>query len=119
MKKQPIFFLNLEKTKATQGSVKKKKISNKDIDNFVEINKDLERFFENLFKKNLRKTKKTYNEFLRDVSMPTLSKKKNVCDEEISEQEVILEMKSFSNNKSLGIDGLQRVLWSDSCDEKS
>ena len=40
--------------------------------------------------------------------MPTLSKKKKVCDEVISEQEVILAMKSFSNNKSLGIHGLTK-----------
>ena len=45
------FFLNLEKTKATQGTVEKLEINNKEIDNSVEINKELERFFENLFKK--------------------------------------------------------------------
>ena len=44
-------FLNLEKTKATEGTVKKLEINNKEIDNSVEINKELERFFENLFKK--------------------------------------------------------------------
>ena len=45
------FFLNLEKTKATQGTVEKLEINNKEIDNSVEINTELERFFENLFKK--------------------------------------------------------------------
>ena len=34
------------------------------------------------------------------------SGEKKVCDEEISEQEVILVLKSFSNNKSPGNDGL-------------
>ena len=33
---------------------------------------------------------------------------KKVCDEKISEQEVILGMKSFSNNKSPGNDGLTK-----------
>ena len=33
---------------------------------------------------------------------------KKVCDEEISEQEVILALKSFSNNKSPGNDGLTK-----------
>ena len=55
------FFLNIEKTKATEGTVKKLDINNKEIDNPVEINKELERFFENLFKRKLRKTKHIYN----------------------------------------------------------
>ena len=102
------FFLNLEKTKVTQGTAKKIEINNKEIDNSVEINKELERFFENLFERKLKKTKHTYNEFLRDISLPTLSQeKKIVCDKEISVQ-VFLAMKSFSNNKSPGNDGLTK-----------
>ena len=49
------FFLNLEKTNASQGTVKKIEINNKKIDYYIEINKVLGRFFENLFKRNLRK----------------------------------------------------------------
>ena len=33
-------------------------------------------FFENLFKRKLRKIKHAYNEFLRDISLPTLSQEK-------------------------------------------
>ena len=58
------FFLNLEKTKATQGTVKKLEIDNKEIDNSVEINEELEKFFENLFKRKLRKTKQYTMNFL-------------------------------------------------------
>ena len=105
-------FLNLEKTNATQGTVKKLEIDDKEIDNSVETNKELERFSENLFKRKLRKTKHAYNEFLRDISPPTLSlEKKQVCDEQISEQEVILAIKSFSNNKFPGNDGLTKELY--------
>ena len=50
------------------------------------------------------------NELLRDISLPTRRKRK-VCDEEISEQEVILAMKNFSNNKSPGNDGLTKVFY--------
>ena len=57
------FFLNLEKTKAKQGTVKKIEINNKEIDNSVEINKELQKVFENLVKKRLRKMKNAYNEF--------------------------------------------------------
>ena len=58
------FFLNLEKTKATQGTIKKLEVDNQEIDNFVEINKELEKLFENLFKRKRRKAKHAYNEFL-------------------------------------------------------
>ena len=59
------FLLNLEKTKAKQGTVKKIEINNKEIDNSVEINKELQKIFENLVKKRLRKAKNVYNEFLK------------------------------------------------------
>ena len=39
-------------------------LNNKETDIPVEINKELERFFDNLFKRKLRKTKHAYNEFL-------------------------------------------------------
>ena len=66
----------MKKTKTIQGTIKKLEINNKEIGNSVEINKELERFFENLFKKKLRKTKRAYNAFLRDISLPTVSQKK-------------------------------------------
>ena len=69
----------------------------------------MERFFDNLFKRKLTKTNHAYDEFLRDNSLPTLSQeKKNVCNEEINEQEVIFEMKNFSSNKSPGNDSLTK-----------
>ena len=59
------FLLNLEKTKVKQGTVKKIEINNKEIDNSIEINKELQKIFENLVKKRLRKTNNVYNEFLK------------------------------------------------------
>ena len=41
----------MKKTKTIQDTIKKLEINNKEIGNSVEINKELERFFENLFKK--------------------------------------------------------------------
>ena len=49
------FFLNLEKAKAMQCTIKKLEINHKQIDNSAEINKLLERFFENYVKENLEK----------------------------------------------------------------
>ena len=71
--KSTTFFLNLEKTKPTQGTVKKLEIDNKERDNSVESNKELEKFFENLFKRKPSEMKHVYNEFLRDISLLTLN----------------------------------------------
>ena len=97
------FFLNLEKTKATQGTVKKLEKNNKEIDNPVEINKKLERFFENLFKRKLRKMKHAYNEFLGDILLPTLSlEKKKFVTKKFANKTWFLLWKFFCNNKSPG-----------------
>ena len=73
VKKSTKFLLNLEKTKARQGTVKKLEINNKEIDNCVEINKELEMFSVNLFKR-----KHVCNKLLRDISLPTLSQEKSL-----------------------------------------
>ena len=46
------FFLNLEKTKAAQGTVKKLEIDNKERDNSVESNKELEKILKIYLKGN-------------------------------------------------------------------
>ena len=78
----------------------------------LKLIRNLERFFKNLFKTKLRKTKYAYNEYLRDISLPSLSQEDSkVCDEEIIKQEVIPTMKSFCNNKSPGNDGLTKQFY--------
>ena len=76
MKNRPIFFSKSRENEATQDTVKRLEIDNKEIDNSVEINKELERFFENLFRRKLRKMKHAYNEFLRDILLTTISQEK-------------------------------------------
>ena len=65
----------------------------------------------NLFKKKFRKTKHAYNEFLRDICLSILSQEKKVYVEKITEQEVFLATKSFSNNKSPENDGLAKEFY--------
>ena len=47
------FFLNLEKTKAVQGIIKKLEIEDKEISDPNEINNKINRFFKNLLPKTL------------------------------------------------------------------
>ena len=51
-------------------------IDNKDIDNSLEINKELEMFFETLFKMKLKETKHVYNEFLEIFDYRHLARRK-------------------------------------------
>ena len=57
-KNHQIFFLNLEKTKAVQGIIKRLEIesSNKEISNTNEINTLINRFFKIVFAKTLQKS---------------------------------------------------------------
>ena len=76
----------------------------KETDNAVEISKELERFFENLFQRKLANVH-TMN-FLEIFTTDLKPGEKKICDEEIGEEEMILAMKSISNNKFPGNDGL-------------
>ena len=101
------FFLNLEKTTATRDTVKKLKKYNKEIDNFVGINKESERFFGNLLKRKLRKTKHAYSEFLKDILLSTLSQ-----EEKKFLTKKLVNKKWFLRWKVLVIKNLQEtIVW--------
>ena len=69
-------FLNIEKTKATPVTIKKIEINNKKWKFLLQLVRNWKGAFENLFKRKHRKTKHAYNEFIRDISLPTLSQEK-------------------------------------------
>ena len=100
-KNQPIFFLKSRKTKTTQSTFKKFEINNREIDNSVKINKQSERFFEDLFERNLEKQSMHTIMFLEIFHYRS----------EISKKEWILALKSFSNNKSPVSDGLTKEFY--------
>ena len=82
------FFLNLEKTKATRGIIKK--LCTDDHTEWkdqVKINKEIENFFRNLFKKDIAKSLPKMKEILHKISIPTLEETQVLnCNEEVSEK---------------------------------
>ena len=64
-------------------------------------------FYENLFKKKLETNSKSFDNFLNDIYIPSLSEtQKQICEEELTEKHICEHMISFDNNKSPGNDGL-------------
>ena len=118
-KKSSNFFLNLEKTKATCGIIKK--LCTDDHTEWkdqVKINKEIENFYRNLFKKDVAKSLPEMKEILDKISIPTLEETQVLkCDEGVSEKEVLDVIKAFANNKSPGNDDLTKelceIFWDD------
>ena len=107
------FFLNLEKTKTTRSIIKKLCTDDHtEWKNQVKINKELENFYRNLFKKDIAKSLPEMKEILDKISIPTLEETQVLkCDEEVSEKKVLDVIKTFTNNKSPGNDGLTKELY--------
>ena len=107
------FFLNLEKHRAAQNTVKK--ILNRndlEITNFEKVNKELLYFYENLFKKKNTCTKEKLEQFLNSISLPTLiNDEKLICEGEITEKELFISLSKMENNKSPGNDGLTKEFY--------
>ena len=107
------FFLNLEKTKATRGIIKK--LCTDDHTEWkdqVKINKEIENFYRNLLKKNIAKSLPEMKEIFDKISILTLEETQVLkCDEEVSEKEVLDLIKTFANNKLPDNDGLTKELY--------
>ena len=84
-----------------------------------EINKKINSFFiRKLFDQTLQKSLPRANNFLGYISLSVLTQEQKLdCEEEIFEKELIDALKSFSNNKSSGNDGLTKecyeAFWSE------
>ena len=107
------FFLNLEKHRAAQNTVKKFLSTNDlEITNFEKISKELLYFYENLFKKKNTCTKEKLEQFLNSISLPTLTNdEKLICEGEITEKELFISLSKMEDNKSPGNDGLTKEFY--------
>ena len=103
------FFLNLEKNRAIQGQIRITIVNEKEITDEIEINKQISFFYESLFKENLSFSERNLKQYLDNISIPLLSEeKKNSCEGEITEEEILKALKSMKNNKSPGNDGITK-----------
>ena len=115
--KSTIFFLNLEKQRGSQNTIKKLVIDDKEITEQTHILEHIREFYETLFKTREQKTKIETENFLSDVDIPKLSKIQNfknqvrLCEENLTERDLYNSLKSMQSDKSPGNDGLTKEFY--------
>ena len=98
------FFLNLEKQKAINVTVRHLIDNDKYITDLKEINACMCKFYRNLFKNNVSKSDSERESFLNIITLPNLiSKSFDICESEITEKDLITALKSMPIGKSPGL----------------
>ena len=106
------FFLNLEKQKAINTTVRHLIDDDKDITDLKEINACTCKFYKKLFKKNVSKSGSEKKSFLNCYALPNLiSKSLDTCESEIAEKDLITALTSMPNRKSPGHSGLTKEFY--------
>ena len=112
------FFLNLEKHRASQNTIKKIFCDGKEITDINKINSEIFRFYKGLFKDKIQCNAEKCRTFLKDIQAPSLTnEQKNICEGELLEKEIYDALTDIDNNKSPGNDGLTKefyyTFWND------
>ena len=69
-------------------------------------------FYTNLFKDKLETNNENLNNFLNDISIPSLSEtQKQICEKELTEKSIHESMISFDNKKSPGNNKLTKEVY--------
>ena len=106
------FFLNLEKSRAKQNTLRKLIYKGKEINHLSLINSEIFQFYEKLFQKNQNVNEISICNLLSDLSVPSLSEEqKNTCEGFLTETEIFDSLISFENNKSPGNDGFTKEFY--------
>ena len=106
------FFLNLEKQKAINTTVRHLIDDDEDINDLKKINACICKFYKNLFKKNVSKLDSEKESFLNSIALPNLTSKCfDVCESEITEKDLITVLKTVSNCKPPEHDGLTKQFY--------
>ena len=114
------FFLNLEKRKAINSTIKKliDKDSGRETTNSKEVLAELHRFYSNLFTKKCSMSSNQCTQFLRNANLPLISDEhKTSCDKTITLEEIKENLFNMNGGKSPGNDGLSvefyKFFWED------
>ena len=104
------FFYGLEKKNALHGTIKTLLEDGKEITTPSEISLTLKKFYENLFQKTIiAKSVSDIEMFLSDTHLPRISDDNyNICETEITEDNLRVALKSTPNNKTPGNDSLSK-----------
>ena len=83
--------------------------SSEEITEFNEVQKELKRFYKNLYTKQSLKTEKECSEYLSKLNAPMLSESdRSICEGKLTLNECWLALSSMRNGKSPGNDGLTK-----------
>lgn len=100
------YFLNLEKKKQKKNYIKElENEEGKKVTDYVEIIEVVQSFYKNLFKKEKVK-QECVDEVLNTVSASLTDVERNMCEGDISIEEIKAAIKQTKPNKSPGSDGL-------------
>ena len=112
------FFLNLEKQKAINTTVRHLIDDAKDITNIKEIDVCICKYNKNLFKKNVSKSGLERESFLNSIALPNMkSKSFDLCESEITEKDLITALESMPSGEFPGHDGLTKEFYEQFCDD--
>ena len=102
------YFLGLEKRNKSKTHVQKLLAnlhSSEEITEFNEVQKELKRFYKNLYTKQSLKTEKECLEYLSKLNAPKLSESdRSICEGKLTLNECWLALSSMKNGKSPGND---------------
>ena len=105
-------FLNLEKQRGAQNTIKKFIVDDKETTDQTHILECIKEFYETLFKKREQKTVTEIKSFLSHINIPKLSEdKRKLCEEDLTEKDLCDSLKSMQNDKSPGNDGLTKEFY--------
>ena len=112
------FFLNLEKHRASQNTIKSLIKDKKQIYGIHNINSHILSFYKDLFHDKTQCNIETCRSFLKDIDTPYLTcEQRKLCEGELTENEIFDALTGIDNNKSPGNDGLTkefyRTFWND------
>ena len=112
------YFLNLEKKRSENGTIKKLIRSDAEINDGDEILEELHNFYSNLFDRKITKTLEECKSFLSTLNLPKISNEhKEFCEKVVTLDELEACLFNMSIGKSPGNDGLTvefyKAFWSD------
>ena len=106
------YFLNLEKQKAVNGTVKKIIKNDIEITDQLKIQHEIRMFYEQLFKKTICNANSKIVSFLGNISLPVINNDFcNLCENDLTTDELLISLKSMQNNETPGNDGLMKEFY--------
>ena len=102
------YFFSLEKFRSKQKTLSRIKLSDGSFtSDEKKILNECRQFYKNLYSINENVNAGTFPKFFQNVNTPKLTEEqKQFCESELTEKEVFDTLKSFSKNKSPGLDGI-------------